>query len=208
MMDGWMLRHRGGDWGNKPADASGERVAWRECKSAVIYRLAQAAQTGNGRGLLVEKFVVAYVGEPLEFGRRVQVEARAYVVADGGVWIGNIVADRFAQATGVLDFYHASPTAAKEIQCFEKHRNHLQCAARAAVSGQQWRDGIVVRTIARTFQTMPAVLERTGTPPTHGFENRTPQSGLESSLAAKLRTVSRCTLIACHRVIPAVSMSI
>ena len=52
-----------------------------------------------------------------EFGRRVQAEARrrglgqaprVYVVADGGVWIWNIVTDRFATATGVLDFYHAS----------------------------------------------------------------------------------------------------
>jgi hypothetical protein len=117
MMDGWMLRHRGVDWGLKPAHVPGERVAWQECKSAVIYRLAQAAQTHSGRGLLVEKFVVAYQGEPLEFGRRVQAEARrrglgqvtrVYVVADGGVWIWNIVADRFAQATGVLDFAHAS----------------------------------------------------------------------------------------------------
>jgi len=117
MMDGWLVRHRGGAWGLKPAHVPGERVAWQECKSAVIYRLAQAAKTETGRGLLVEKFVVAYCGEPLEFGRRVQAEARrrglgkvprVYVVADGGVWIWNIVADRFAQATGVLDFYHAS----------------------------------------------------------------------------------------------------
>src|ERR1017187_8268291 len=52
-----------------------------------------------------------------EFGRQVQAEARrrglgaapkVYVVADGGVWIWNIVTDRFATATGVLDFYHAS----------------------------------------------------------------------------------------------------
>jgi hypothetical protein len=117
MMDGWMLRHRGGDWGLKPAAVAGERVAWQECKSAVIYHLAQAAKTSRERGLLVEKFVVAHVGEPLEFGRRVQAEARrrglgqaprVYVVADGGVWIWNIVRDRFAAATGVLDFYHAS----------------------------------------------------------------------------------------------------
>lgn len=117
MMDGWMVRHRGEAWGLKPAEVPGERVAWQECKSAVIYRLAQAAKTENGRGLLVEKFVVAYVGEPLEFGRRVQAEARrrglgkvarVYVVADGGVWIWNLVADRFAGAMGVLDFYHAS----------------------------------------------------------------------------------------------------
>jgi len=117
MMDGWMVRHRGVDWGLQPAHVPGERVAWQECKSAVIYRLEQAAQTSGGRGLLVEKFIVAYAGEPLEFGRRVQAEARrrglgkltrVYVVADGGVWIWHIVADRFAQATGVLDFYHAS----------------------------------------------------------------------------------------------------
>lgn len=117
MMDGWMLRHRGGAWGLKPAEVAGERVAWQECKSAVIYHLAQAAQTAGERGLLVEKFVVAQVGEPFEFGRRVQAEARrrglgqaprVYVVADGGVWIWNIVTDRFAAATGVLDFYHAS----------------------------------------------------------------------------------------------------
>lgn len=117
MMDGWMLRHRGPDWGLKPAGIMGERVAWQECKSAVIYRLSHAAKTASERGLLVEKFVVAHVGEPLEFGRQVQAEARrrglgaaprVYVVADGGVWIWNIQADRFATATGVLDFYHAS----------------------------------------------------------------------------------------------------
>lgn len=117
MMDGWMVRQRGEQWGLKPATAAGERVAWQECKSAVIYRLQQAVKTEHERGLLVEKFVVAYHGEPLEFGRRVQAEARrrglgqvpqVFVVADGGVWIWNIVADRFAEATGVLDFYHAS----------------------------------------------------------------------------------------------------
>jgi len=117
MMDGWMVRQRGTDWALKPADAVGARVAWQECKSAVIYRLQQAVKTKSDRGLLVEKHVVAYQGDPLEFGRRVQAEARrrglgqvsrVFVVADGGVWIWNIVADRFAGATGVLDFYHAS----------------------------------------------------------------------------------------------------
>jgi hypothetical protein len=117
MMDGWMLRQRGADWGLKPVGTTGERVAWHECKSAVIYHLRHAARTAGERGLLVEKFVVTHVGEPLEFGRRVQAEARrrglgetpqVFVVADGSVWIWNIVTDRFANATGVLDFYHAS----------------------------------------------------------------------------------------------------
>jgi len=47
----------------------------------------------------------------------VQVEAQrqglgktpnVYVVADGGVWIWNVQRDRFQEALGVLDFYHAS----------------------------------------------------------------------------------------------------
>jgi hypothetical protein len=117
MLDGWLIRQRGPDWGCKPAGRAGQRVVWRECKSAVIYRLEQAAQTRSGRGLLVEKFGVAYQGDPVEFGRRVQAEARrrglggaqrVYVVADGSVWIWNLAADRFAGAREVLDFYHAS----------------------------------------------------------------------------------------------------
>ena len=51
------------------------------------------------------------------FGRRVPAEARrrglgqaprVYVVADGGVWLWKLVADRLAAATGGLDFYPAS----------------------------------------------------------------------------------------------------
>ena len=117
MMYGWMVRQRGVDWGLAPAAAPGERVAWREIKSAVIYRLEQAGRTAGGRGLIVDKSVVAYQGEPVEFGRRVQAEAyrrglgdaqAVYIVADGAVWIWNVQADRFAQALGLLDFSHAS----------------------------------------------------------------------------------------------------
>ena len=117
MMDGWLARQRGEDWGAAAAVAAPERVAWHEIKGAVIYRLEQAGQTAGGRGVIAQKYVVAWQDEPLAFGRRVQAEARrrglgqaprVYVVADGGVWIWNIVMDRFAAATGVLDFYHAS----------------------------------------------------------------------------------------------------
>ena len=33
---------------------------------------------------------------------------KVLVIADGGVWIWNVPAQRFAQAAGTLDFYHAS----------------------------------------------------------------------------------------------------
>jgi hypothetical protein len=60
---------------------------------------------------------VAWQGEPQEFGRRVQAQAQrrglaaaqeVFVVADGSLWIWNVQQDRFGQAQGVLDFYHAS----------------------------------------------------------------------------------------------------
>ena len=117
MMDGWMARQRGKDWGHPPSDAALERVAWHEIKGAVIYRLDQAGKTAGGRGMITEKQVVAWQGDPLEFGRRVHAAAcrrglatarEVFVVADGGVWIWNVQADRFRQARGVLDFYHAS----------------------------------------------------------------------------------------------------
>lgn len=117
MMDGWLARQRGADWGLPPADTPLARVAWHEIKGAVIYRLEQAGQTAGGRGVIAQKYVVAWQGEPLEFGRQVQSEARrrglaeaqeVFVVADGSVWIWNVQADRFGRAQGVLDFYHAS----------------------------------------------------------------------------------------------------
>jgi hypothetical protein len=117
MMDGWLARQRGADWGKRAARLNLERVAWREIKGAVIYRLEQAGQSAGGRGVITQKHVVAWQGEPQEFGRRVQGEARrrglatardVFVVADGSVWIWNVQQDRFGQACGVLDFYHAS----------------------------------------------------------------------------------------------------
>jgi len=60
MMDGWLARQRGCDWGLKPADGSGQRVAWHEIKGAVIYRLEQAGQTAGGRGVITHKQVVAW----------------------------------------------------------------------------------------------------------------------------------------------------
>jgi hypothetical protein len=117
MMDGCLARQRGVDWGESSTKLGLERVVWREIKGAVIYRWEAAGQTAGGRGVITRKDVVAWQGEPQAFGRRVQTEARrrglatareVFVVADGGVWIWNVQQDRFGQAKGMLDFYHAS----------------------------------------------------------------------------------------------------
>ena len=119
MLDGWMVRERGAHWGAPLAQVTTERVAWHEVKSAVIYHLADRAENAAGRGMLIEKNVVACAPgtEPLEFGAAVQQEAlrcglasakEVLVVADGAAWIWGLIADRFSTATKTLDFYHAS----------------------------------------------------------------------------------------------------
>jgi hypothetical protein len=118
MMDGWMARERGPDWGASARKKAPERIAWHEIKSAVIYRMEQRAQSAGGRGLLVEKFAVATPPEttPLDFGAAVQAEARrrglgrakvVYLVMDGAVWLWDLAQDRFADAVLTLDFHHA-----------------------------------------------------------------------------------------------------
>ena len=128
MLDGWMARERGPNWGEPPRKKLPDRVVCHEIKSAVIYRLEKAVKTAGGRGLLLEKYVVATPPEtsPVDFGAAVHAEAlrrglgrakRVYAVMDGAVWIWHLTAERFSQATLILDFHHA--------------RDHLMAVAEA-----------------------------------------------------------------------------
>jgi hypothetical protein len=119
MMDGFMARERGPDWAVKPPEAKGSRVEWHEVKAATIYRVDQVAQKESGRRQILQKFWVLAPTHtpPQEFGRRVHAEAirrgmgRAkyvFVLADGAVWIWNIIEDRFMACLKGLDFYHAA----------------------------------------------------------------------------------------------------
>jgi hypothetical protein len=118
MLDGWLARERGPDWGAGPRKKEPKRILWHEIKSAVIYRLERRAANESGRGMLVEKFVVATPPEtsPVDFGAAVQAEARrrgmgrakyVYLVMDGAIWLWELAEDRFAQAIKTLDFHHA-----------------------------------------------------------------------------------------------------
>jgi len=119
MMDGFMARERGEDWALKPPEAKGARVAWHEVKAATIYRVDQVAQKESGRRQILQKFWVLSPTQtpPAEFGRAVHAEAirrgmgkakYVFVLADGAVWIWNIIEDRFITSLKGLDFYHAS----------------------------------------------------------------------------------------------------
>lgn len=119
MMDGWMVRERGKDWGKKRRRPGQCLVQWHEVKSAVMFRLEDQATTAAGRGWLIEKHVVVREPEtePLVFGKAVQTEAmrrglaeaeEVYLVMDGAVWLWCLREDRFKNTTPVLDFHHAS----------------------------------------------------------------------------------------------------
>jgi len=114
-LDGWQVRHRGPGWGRQKTTQP--RVEWHALKIGLAYRHEQAGQTAGGRGLISEKVVVSWQGDPLALGQRLHWEALRHglarsrevlVVADGAPWIWNVAADRWPAATELLDFYHAS----------------------------------------------------------------------------------------------------
>ena len=119
MMDGFMARERGPDWALKPPEIKGSRIEWHEVKAATIYRVDQVAQKESGRRQILQKFWVLAPTQtpPQEFGRAVHAEAirrgmgkaqYVFVLADGAVWIWNIIEDRFVSCLKGLDFYHGS----------------------------------------------------------------------------------------------------
>ena len=73
MVDGWQVRQRGPGWGRHRTVQP--RVEYHELKTGVYYLHEQSAQTQGGRGLLTDKVVVSWQGEPGELGRRLHWEA-------------------------------------------------------------------------------------------------------------------------------------
>jgi hypothetical protein len=112
-MDGWLARFRGPGWGARKTNRP--RVEWHEIKTGVFYLHEQSAQTQGGRGVLSDKAIVSWQGEPMELGRRLNWEAlrrglaraqETLVLGDGSAWIWNVKADRWQWARELLDFYH------------------------------------------------------------------------------------------------------
>jgi hypothetical protein len=113
MMDGWLVRFRGPGWGKQKTKK--DRVEWHELKTGVFYLQEQAGETAGGRGVIAQKRMVRWQGEPVEFGRRLSWEAlrgglgraeEVLILGDGGPWIWNLAQDRWQEARQLLDFYH------------------------------------------------------------------------------------------------------
>jgi hypothetical protein len=115
LVDGWQARFRGAGWGRRRSQKP--HVEWHEMKTGVFYLQEQASRSDGGRGLLSEKVIVSWQGEPGELGRRLHWEGQrrglgraqqTLVLGDGAPWIWKLKEDRWASAHGLLDFYHAS----------------------------------------------------------------------------------------------------
>jgi hypothetical protein len=117
-IDAWNIRERD-HWGqSQPQRAKGiEPERWHWVYGGTCFRLDQRTQSDSGRPIILSRGTVMTRGgidalreqlfaECLRHG--VGQAAEVLVVADGAMWIWNLVADRFAAATQRLDFYHAS----------------------------------------------------------------------------------------------------
>lgn len=116
-IDAWNIRERD-HWGQtKALQKEGQETGrWHWVYTGTVFRLDQRATTQSGRSVIAERGYVATRRGTESFRNQLYAEAlrrglhqaeTVLVLADGAVWIWNLVEDRFAQAVQRLDLYHA-----------------------------------------------------------------------------------------------------
>lgn len=117
-IDAWNIRERD-HWGQSERQrAKGmEPERWHWVYGGTCFRLDQRTQTAGGRAIISSRGTVMTRGGIDALREQLYAEclrqgagqaAEVLVVADGALWIWNLVSDRFAGARQRLDFYHAS----------------------------------------------------------------------------------------------------
>lgn len=115
-MDAWNIRERDG-WGESEAlrQQGQEPARWHWVYTATLFRLDQRGHTAAQRPLITDRGYVATRAGLESFERQVYAEAlrrglgeaaEVLVVADGAIWIWNLVENRFRLATQRVDLYH------------------------------------------------------------------------------------------------------
>jgi len=116
-IDAWNIRERD-HWGETKAFKKEGKEAgrWHWVYTGTVFRLDQRGQTQSGRPVIAERGYVATRRGVESFRNQLYAEAlrrglnqakTVLILADGAVWIWNLVEDRFAQAMQRLDLYHA-----------------------------------------------------------------------------------------------------
>lgn len=115
-LDAWNIRERT-DWGRtKTLRKKGqEPERWHWVYTATIFRLDQRGHTAAHRPVITERGYVATRTGLEAFEQLVYAEAlrrgltqaaEVLVIADGAIWIWNLVKNRFRRATQRVDLYH------------------------------------------------------------------------------------------------------
>lgn len=121
-IDAWNIRERD-DWGKTQAmRLRCQKIErWHWVYTATCFRLSQRCRKGRfknkQRAIITERSYVATRGGVQALMPQLYYEARArglgqaqrvLVIADGALWIWNLVDDRFQEAVQRLDLYHAN----------------------------------------------------------------------------------------------------
>src|SRR5436190_223271 len=117
-IDAWNIRERDGFGQSEILRARGQAPQrWHWVWTGTVFLLKDRGQTHGERPLIVERgFVATRLGAP-ELKEQIHAEAlrrglgqapRVIVIADGALWIWNLVEDRFPEAHQRLDYYHAA----------------------------------------------------------------------------------------------------
>src|SRR5947207_1227304 len=118
-LDAWNIRERNQeDWGRtEQLRLQGQEPKWWHwVYGGTCFRLSQRVQTQSGRSLILSRGTVMTRGGLDALKEQLWAEAMRHglsqaqqvlVIADGAVWIWNLVSDRFAGARQRLDPWHA-----------------------------------------------------------------------------------------------------
>jgi hypothetical protein len=116
-LDAWNIRERD-DWGKSAQKRAvgQEPQRWHWVYGGTCFRLSQRVSSASGRPMILSRgYVMTRTGieglreqifaEGLRHG--LAQAAKVLVIGDGGIWIWNLVEDRFAGAEQRLDLFHA-----------------------------------------------------------------------------------------------------
>jgi hypothetical protein len=118
-LDAWNIRERNAEaWGHTEQLrlAGQEPEWWHWVYGGTCFRLRQRVQRASGRSLILSRGTVMTRGGIEALKQQLWAEAMRHglaqaqevlVIADGAVWIWNLVTDRFAEARQRLDPWHA-----------------------------------------------------------------------------------------------------
>jgi len=115
-LDAWNIRERD-EWGRtkRLRQRGVEPARWHWVYTGTIFRLDQRGTTASGRPVITERGYVATRLGLEAFERQLYAEALqrglsdaelVLVIADGALWIWNLVESRFAMAVQRVDLYH------------------------------------------------------------------------------------------------------